>query len=385
MHILNLQDFDLRSIAEPRERPVLSLYMPTEKAGPKTRQSPIRFKNLVRRALDKLETAGVDGGLADNFRNSSQPLLDDYDWWQHQDEGAAIFCDEERFDVVRLTSAPEEAVTLGRRFHLKPLLPLVARSEPFYLLALSGAQCRLYRGGPGGLEEVQVDGLPESLEHALRFDDPEKSLQFHTESAATGPGGHRPAVFHGQGSSVEDRQDRFLRYFRECDRALSGFLNDQRTPLLLAAVDEHAPLYRKANTYAGLMTGRWVSGSPDDASTKDLHRRATRILDEVADECLREQIRELEELLGRGKASVDLEQVAKAAKQGKVRSAFVANDRSEPGVLDGVGGGIERKSDSPNDILNDIAAETLLMGGEVTALPSDTLPNGSSAAAIFRF
>jgi len=45
---------------------------------------------------------------------------------------------------------------------------------------------------------VELEDVPQSIAEALRYDDPEKSLQFHTGTSGGG-NGERAAMFHGQG------------------------------------------------------------------------------------------------------------------------------------------------------------------------------------------
>ena len=369
----------VRRLAERRERPVVTIYLPTETAGPATRQSPIRFKNLVNEAKKRLRDSPDGKGLLQSLSAGCDRRVGDDEFWHHQAEGLAVFCDEKSCELRPLPIRPPELVNVGRRFYIKPLLPLVARYEPYLLLALSGNRCELFRGDPGGLEKVSIEGLPKSLDDALRFDDPEKSLQLHTGASGSA------AMFHGQGSSADDRKDRFLRYFQACDHALHPYLEREDLPLLLATVDEHAALFRRASRYAGLVGDAWVAGSPDDRSIDELHRGAQALVDSRLERSERDAVERLHGLVGADGATADLNQVATAIRQGRVQTAFVASDRTQSGSIDETSGAVDLDGDGETDVLNEIAAETLLLGGEARAVASETLPNQSSAAAIFRF
>ena len=294
-----------------------------------------------------------------------------------------MFCGPEDCEWLQLPSAPPETLTIGTRFHIKPLLPLIARNQTFHLLALSGAHCRLYQGDMAALVEVAVEGLPESLEDALRFEVAEKVMQVH--SGTGGPRGGWAGVVHGQGGVADDRKDRFSRYFHECDQALSRFLNQQGLPLILATVDDHVPLYRDVNSYAKLVGDRWISGAPDRTPRDELHAKALEIVASIIDEREEATLSELRERLGTGQASDDLEKISPAIRQGKVWTAFVAVDEFQPGYVDPVSGKIELNPTADDDLLNDVAAETLAMGGEAYALPAARIPGKTGAAAIFRF
>ncbi len=374
---------DLRSLAGRREQRVLTMFLPTEKAGPATRKSPIRFKNMLQQAQKRLESCEDAGALKERLARTCGSLIDNFEFWQHQSEGLAAFCGPEGCEWLQLPFAPPETLTIGTRFHIKPLLPMSARNQPFHLLALSGGHCRLYRGDMTRLEEVAVEGLPESLEDALRFEVPERVLQVHSGSG--GPRGAWAGVVHGHGGMADDHKDRFSRYFRVCDHALSGTLKRDGLPLILATVDDHVPAYRDLNTYANLVEDRWVSGAPDRTPRDVLLAKAQAIVASMADEREEAALAELRDRLGTHEASVEIEKISPAIRQGKVRTAFVATDEFQPGYVDPVSGKVEMNPAADDDLLNDVAAETLAMGGDAYALPAEKIPGMTGAAAIYRF
>jgi hypothetical protein len=68
--------------------------MPTVRAGD-TQQNPIRFKNLLREAEKRLMEQGHlrqnRNGDAGDFLDPLRALTDDRDFWEHQQEGLALF------------------------------------------------------------------------------------------------------------------------------------------------------------------------------------------------------------------------------------------------------------------------------------------------------
>ncbi len=53
-----LQKDELKTLIQKPEGPCVSIYMPTHRAFPDTKQDPIRFKNLLREAEERLKQAG---------------------------------------------------------------------------------------------------------------------------------------------------------------------------------------------------------------------------------------------------------------------------------------------------------------------------------------
>ncbi len=382
----------IQEYARRRDGLVASICLPTEISGKETRKSPILFKNLLREVRDALEGRQDAKALLQQIEASCEPMLDDYDFWQHQSAGLAVFCEPERCQFVRLPFSPRAGFYLGDRFHVKPLVRLINRDQTYFVLALSANSCRLYWGDRQGLEVVQVEGLPASMEEALQLDDPQQNLQFHTGTSAGGGGG-RSAMFHGQGGGKENPEARMEQYVEKVAAAVSVFLkrgavsNDGKAPLLLASVEESAPLYARHNTYAAFAESAMVRGNPDELKPDALHKAAWPLVDAILKKRETDLLVDFGTLLAHEKASTQLSDIAAAIKGGRVMAVFVAEDKMAPGKMAAGNGRIElsRDTDSESDLLNDIAAEALLLGGDPYVMPASEIPGDSGAAAIFRF
>lgn len=69
-------DAVLAELAHARGPGLVSLAMPTHRAGPDTRQDPIRFRNLLGRAAELLgEHSGITGREADELLAPARALL----------------------------------------------------------------------------------------------------------------------------------------------------------------------------------------------------------------------------------------------------------------------------------------------------------------------
>ena len=226
---------ELRELARGREAPCISIYMPTHRAGLETQQDPTRLKNLLRDAYDELVQSGYRNPDAEALLEPASSLVPSYDFWQHQSDGLAMFLGPEVFRTYRLPFDFDELVVVGDRFHLKPLLPLLSGDGRFYVLALSQNEIRLLQGTRYRVGGVDLDNVPQSLSDVLKWDDPEKRLQWHTGTGAKTNG--RAAVFHGHGvASADDPKDYIFRYFRRIDEGLSQVLAGDTAPLVLAGV-----------------------------------------------------------------------------------------------------------------------------------------------------
>ncbi|MCE5191588.1 MAG: hypothetical protein LLG08_07510 [Actinomycetia bacterium] len=379
MDVLSLPD--LKELSRHGGGPLVSLYMRTQPFGPDSQLENVgRLKNLLREAASRLEELGLRSGEIYTLLDPVRKLADDRPFWLRADKGLAIFADG-AMRVYRLPAAPPESVTVGSRFHLRPLLTLLGGDRHYYLLALSQKRARLLRGSANGLEELTLGDAPSSLADELKWDDFEKrSLQYHS-GMSNAPGGRRPAVFHSSGEP--EPKDEILRYFRDIDRAIVERLRDG-APLVLAAVDFVLPLYREVNTYRALAADA-VSGSPDSLTDEILHARSLAIATAAFHQDRREAASRVEELWATPRTTSDPSTLLPAVFRGRVETLFVNNDAALWGIMDESTENVEvhtvRQPDD-QDLLELAALRTIVAGGVVYPVTASEMPRDPEAPAV---
>lgn len=374
----------LRDLIEERGSPCVSIYMPTHRKL-ETQQDQIRFKNLLRQAEERLLISGLRSPEASRLLEPGRELLENPFFWEYLSDGLALFLSRGAFRSHRLPYNLKELVVVAERFHLKPLFPLLDYAGQFYILALSKNEVRLLRGSPISAEEVELENVPRSLSDALKFDHPEKQLQYHTR---TPPGmGRRAAVFHGHGAREDQAKEDILQYFRMIDRGLSEVLRSERAPLILAGVDYLLPIYRQANSYSHLFEDG-VTGNPEGLRPEELHTRAWPIAQPFFEKARRDAVARYAGLVGKGRASNKTEEVVPEAYSGRVESLIVAVGVQQWGSFDADTRAVrlypERRPGS-QDLLDFAAIHTLLNSGEVHVVPPEKVPDQAPLAGIFRY
>jgi len=385
MHLLTREE--LTNLSNIQNDPAVTIYLPTHPAGSETRENPIRFKNLVTEAEEQLIAKGFRKPEARELVEPAQELIEDYDFWQNQSEGLALFLTADHFHYYRLPTSFDELVVIGDRFHLKPLMPLVSNDGRFYLLALSQNEVRLFQGTRDTLAQIELKDMPTSLAEALRFDDPEKQQQFHTATDSSGVSGSRPAVYHGHGVGTDDEKAEILRYFQHLDKGLANVFQDDQAPLLLAGVEYLFPLYREANTYGSLFE-EGIRGNPENVSPDELHQQAWKILQPYFRQSQEEALDQYHHLSDSGHSSQDLREIVPASHYGRVETLFVAVGQQQWGSFDPDDNTLVLNAAAKagdEDLLDLVAVQTLLKGGTVYALEPEVMPNQVPVAAIFRY
>jgi Bacterial archaeo-eukaryotic release factor family 7 len=381
-----LSRIDIDPLLEKTSGPAVSLYLPTHRAGPEIQQDPIRLKNLLREAEDRLQALGLRSPEVSEIVKPARDLLSDGFFWRHQREGLAIFLARGFQTHYRLPLRFEDLAVVAERFHVKPLLPLLTGDGHFYVLAVSQKDVRLLEGSRYGMNEIELEDLPKNLSEALGPELWQEQIQLHS-TRAPGVGGERSAVFHGSGVAHEGAKDELLRFFRRIDAALAEFLHEDASPLVVGGVEYYFPIYREANTYPHLVEGG-VGGNLEMQDASELHDRAFSIVEPIFEKARRDAGAKYRQLAGTGRTSNDVFESVSAAVQGRVESLFVTVGVQVWGRPGSDGEGIVRhEAPEPGDVdlLDLIAVRALQNGAKVYAVAAADMPDGEPVAAVFRF
>jgi release factor family 3 len=369
---------DLTRLADQRGGARISLFLPTHRGGPQTERNRIRLKNMLQQAQHALRTDGMRTGQIDLVLEPGHQLLDNAGLWDQPSDGLALFLGPDGFRHLRVPLRLPELVTVGDRFVVRPLLPLLIAGGHFHVMALAQDEIRLFRGTRFALDQVQLDGLPLAVWLTM----PRRQPQVHAFLADRGGSGGR-AVFHGSGE--DDAKPLVLRQFQRVDRALRELLGGDQAPLVLAGVRSLQAIYHQANTHPQLLaTG--VDGSPRDMSPDQLHHRVWPLVEPVLRRHEAAAASAYRALHGTGRTSSDPAEVLAAAQQGRVETLFLSTDTPEwRPSLDA--GPLVRLGDTPSagERIDLVAVATLRNAGTVYAVPASRMPDTDPVAATLRY
>lgn len=376
---LNASDYDT----------AVSIYQPTHRAGPDTRQDPIRLGNLLDDARRSLVERGLEESEAEGILAPARRLVDDHDFWQHQSDGLAIFLAPEFARVYRLPITFGELSFVADRFHITPLLPLVTGDGQYFVLAISMNRVRLFEGTRHALDEIDLESdVPAGLADAVGHDVEQRALQFHTGTGgAAGQAGSRAAVFHGQGAGSDDEQAEIEQYVLRVDKAITKMLDSPAPPLVLACTEPIRGEYRKLSAYPNLVDDD-VEGNHDETSADELHRQAWPVVERLFRSEQEKRRSRLEELSGTDRTCKGPVEILRAAQQGRVDTLFIPGDSRRWGTFDPESRQwmLHVAAKGGDDELFDLAAaKTLAHGGDVYVVSPKDSPRLAEGAAILRY
>ncbi len=348
----------------------------------------IVLKNHYQKLRSHMEKKGFSEQEANAYLQPIRALIDDASFWRHQDQGLAVFLADNYFKTMKLPYAVNEFSWLSTSFDLGQLVPLTAKNRAFYILGISLNKVRLLEADEHGAEEMDLSAqLPEGMEDALSYYDFEKNLQYHSGGSQSGTGG---TIFHGQGGDG-DKEDAYIaEYFRRVDEALPRIIAHRDRPVVLAAVGEWHPVFRKANTAVEIY-GQGITGNPDNLAPQELHRQAKEVLHDYFHQNQRKDHARYTSLMGGTQTAFDIEEIAPAALDGRIEALFIARGAHRWGVIDRSNNEVEtteEPGENAHDLVSKAAVETVLHGGRAYLVDAEELPetvDGATMAAIFRY
>jgi hypothetical protein len=375
MDVLHVHD--LTRLTDQRGGTRISMFLPISHRGSQPGRHRVRLTKLLRQARDALLGDGMRVGQVDSLLGPAHQLLDLRSLWNQPGHGLALFLGPDEFRHFRLPVKLPEMVTMGDRFLIRPLLPLLTAAGHFYVMALTREEIRLFHCTRAALGEMTLDGLPLAVWLTM----PRRRPRLHALPADLGEAGS--VGFDG---ADNDGKPLVLQHFQRVDQALRELLADQQAPLVLAGPRHLQRLYHQANTYPDLVPAG-VDGSPRDLNPDQLHHRAWPLAEPVLRRHQTAAASAYRTLKGTGRTSTDPAEIIAAAPQGRVEILFLPTTAAQRRPSREAGGPLIRLGDAPGrrEQLDLAAVATLRHAGRVYDAPAGRLPDTDPVAAILRY
>lgn len=258
----------------------LTIYAPY--IDPNTTENPARIemKNLLRDAEVALVSAGVKEKDASKTLRPIREYMEKSEIRATRHEGLVFFSHLKFFAHFHMPDyATPRTLTVGTGFNLDPLLEIMQGNQQYFVLALAHKNVQLYRGDHFELKLVRLKNFPTDMKDALGIDEYPRSIETHSIApASTGKGSEAQ---HEQYDVSQTDKNMLLNYFRQIDRRLHRFLVYHQKPLIIAGVDYLLPIYRKANTYPGLLDIS-ITGNQEHVDPQHIREKAWRLIEKAA-------------------------------------------------------------------------------------------------------
>jgi len=360
---------EIEKLVSSRASLCVTIYVRTTPVTQDIGASRIAFKNLSQQACEQLEAAGLPKREISAINQSLEDVLDDDAFWATQANSLAVFATPGSVATYRLANHVPDQVHVSDRFHLQPLLRAVTFPHNAFILVLSENGAALH----------QLDASGEPVQ--LRVPDMPKSAADSAGKASLNDCSPSGRIHGSEGQNVRLRQ-----YVRAVDQALRHVLAGQTRPLIIAATDPLASMFRQGTTYPHLAPGE-IKGNAERMNAVELASAARSVLDEL----YRTDVQAVKELYARrsseGRATADVAQAARAATLGAIDTLLFDMDADETGTISAEDGRVSFGAAGPHTygIVDEIAGRALTSGARVMAVRKADLPDGQMLAAVLRY
>jgi hypothetical protein len=379
-----------KALAQIKGEACLSLYLPTSPLVEDVRANRIAFKDLASEALAQLKEAGTDkrkiAVFEERFDHIAGPEhnVQDEDkirklqrakpdpieeFWHYQASGLAVLSTPEMMQMFRLPDRPKPLAEVADRLHLTPLIRAMTSPHDIFVLALAEESARLVHAFANfPPQRLLVPDLPRSAEQATR------RPSFHVRAP-------RRRLQNLEGEKVLLHQ-----YVRKVEQAIHKALAGLSTPLVLAAEEPLASVFRSMNTYPKL-ADEMIEGNPELATDAELEDAAIPILDRLYSSELKAVIARYDELKPR-RATTDVSYAAHAATAGAIEQLLVDLNAVIPGLVNDVDGSVIYSASDDAEtysVVDEVARRALNTGARVLGARSEELPDRARLTAILRY
>ncbi|MFE0131690.1 chemotaxis protein [Streptomyces sp. NPDC059037] len=355
----------LAELRKTRTYPAVTVLLPTHRREPDNAQDPVRLRNLVAEAKERLN---ADPAVTKEQRAEVAGQLDravaDVDL-VHAEDGLAVFAAPGEHQVWSVARTVPSRVVLSDTFLTRNLVAARAAERPYWALAVSADRVTLWDGTPERVGEHTADGFP--LTRSLDDPDAERKERI----------GDLPSTF---------RDERTRTFLRAADQAVSAVLDAHPRPLFVAGeaaalslLDDIGTVTKKATRvpHGGLADG------PADAVGQAM---APLVADREKAE-LDALIKELDTARGQRQFAAGLDEVWQNVTADRVRLLAV-DDTFRQTVRDDGGHLVPATADdldAVEDIVDEIVERALDTGAQVRFVPEGTLTEQGGIACALRY
>ncbi len=362
------------------EGPCITIILPLLKEPGHADENAARLHRILDDVESKLEEFGLDGKAKGQYVASARNFADEQLKSPPADSTLILYVSSSVFQIYMLPQEMEESVSIGSHFYLTPLLSDEAEAMHYFVLAVSKKKATFFEVKGRSIMAREVEGMPSSVEDAFKgMEHTDRQVNFHSTGNGT-------AAFHGDGGEKDQQEIEMTVYLKAIANSLHTLVHEAKVPLVFAGVTEEYGIYKKFDQ-SGMLLDEFIKGNPDMTMKEDLLERSR----PIAEKHMAGGRKQLAETFGTAmanqKGTDTMDDVLKAAVEGRVDTLLLKRGASEWGIVQENGDSIVHtaKENGDEDLLSVAASWTLRNGGNVVFFPEDEMPGKSPMAAIFRY
>lgn len=357
---------DLQRLQSIHGYPAVSIFAPTHRASPANRQDPIRVKNLVKQAAERLQkefTKREAGPLLQRLERLAAGI--DY---RATLDGLAIFVSRTFAQAFLLPFAVKERVVVDATFATRDLVFALNRSPRYRLLLLSEKTTRLFSGVGETLSEYALPPFP------ITDSEPKRS------EAGRGNFTIEKTAYH---------DERHRHFFHQVDVALTGVLAKEALPVIVVGGQRPLAFFQEVSHLKNHVVGS-LTGAYEKTAPHALGKLVWPLVEQYLEGRRDEAKKELDAAIHAKKYVSGIQEAWTSAHEGRGNLLLVEQGFYYPAKLDGSGRELVPASDATapgvmDDAVDEVIEAVLAKGGRVVFLRDGALAEHGRMALTLRY
>lgn len=255
---------------------------------------------------------------------------------------------------------------IDKFFSTKDIIFGINRTQPYWILSVSDKQAKLFKGVRDDLREIKNDSFP-----LLNSFYPLKSQS------------------NDEGKEIIANIEKEKMYLRHIDKTLSDMNTEYEYPIILLSVPQKAAMFKEVTTQNKLFPDV-ITGNYEHLSESELSKIVWPEVKKSLAEIRKQVMEELEDAIGKNKYAAGIDEVWKAANEGRCYKVLVELGFQFPAQLDETGLQLNPIEVKPGEEIMDDAVDVILdkviqTGGKVVFFKNNELSNFNRIAMILRY
>jgi hypothetical protein len=367
---------DIKELQKISGYPCVSIFIPTHRTMPDRLKDPVKIKDLVGQAVDRLlkEFPKKD---VESFAETLDKIIEKIDYTKLLD-GLAIFINKDFAQIYTLPFPIREKVVIDDSFSLRDIIYVFNRSPHYWALILHAKQARLFEGARNSLIEVTDPAALREKQEGFPFDWPwEVTNDKKYEAFIMGEIGDRYLL------------DQQIHMFKKIDNLLDKHIGKTDWPCVLLTTHDNFANFMKDTKHAERIVAQGKINP--HAANGEIAKTAWKLMEEYIKQERKNSLKLFEEAVSRGHHAFDLTQVWRMAYEGRIHTLLVEENYSVPGKINPVDSSkitVYEKADTPkisDDLIDHLVESVLSKRGRVIFVDPGALKEYQKIAAILRY
>lgn len=329
--------------------PCVSILVGTHRSHPDNAQDPINLKNLVDQAEERL--------LKDHDKRHVWPIMEriqaavkEIDHATNL-EGLGVFANADMAQVVKLPVAVSDRVIVDHNFATRDLIRALQSSAHYYIVTVSGHKSRLIQAHRDAVVVEYGAGHTFPMENSLYSTHADQRAQAGTE------------------------ENLMKEFCNRVDKAVQEVHAAEPLPIIVAGDERNVKFLLEVADHKAWYIGH-ISGSPDDMKARELAVKAFAEVERLMAAREKDALEDMAKAQSASRLLDDVGDIHRAVLEGRGDTLYAEEGHFQPARIDG--GQVTLKEDPTeagvmDDIIDEIAENTLKFGGHVVFLPAGSL------------